>query len=123
VNSTHRLCSVRSPLESLGEVLEIRLEGLAVVLPRLPIDARGSILLRCQVRCPQSFDVVDVVVERSEPLFLVPSCCLTYPLKRAGRAFPALSPERVALGRVPLGQLPSLLRLRCRSLGFVSASL
>src|SRR5580693_2269809 len=119
VNSTHRLCSVRSTLESLGEVLEIRLEGLAVVLPRLPIDARGRILLRCQVRCPQSFDVVNVVVERSEPLFLVPSCCLTYPLQRAWRAFPALSPGRVTLERVPLGQLPSLLRFRCRSLGFV----
>ena len=38
--------------------------------------------------------------------------CLTYPLERAGRAGPALCPGRVALGRVPLGQLPSLHRLR-----------
>jgi hypothetical protein len=40
-------------------------------------------------------------------------------LKRAGRASPALSPERVALGRVPLGQSPSLHRLRCRFPGLV----
>src|SRR5580692_1361388 len=119
VNSTHRPCSVRSPLESLGEVLEVRLEGLAVVLPRLAIDSRGRILLRCQVRCPQSFDVVDVVVERSEPLFLISSCCLTYSLQRAWRAFPALRPGRVTLERVPLGQLPSLPHFRGRSLGFV----
>src|SRR5262249_48995175 len=51
--------------------------------------------------------------------FLVLACCLPYPLERAERAFPALSPERVAFGRVPLGQLPSLRRLRCRSLGLV----
>src|SRR5580700_2260180 len=119
VHPADRLCSVGSPLESKGEILEVRLEGLAVVLPRLSVHARSRVLLNRQERYPQSFDVVNVVEERSEPLFLVPSCCLTYPLKRAGRAFPALSPERVALGRVPLGPSPSLHCLRCRSLGFV----
>src|SRR4029077_9253550 len=119
VHPTYRPCSVGSPLESMGEVLEVRLEGLAVVLPRFSVHARSRILLNRQERYPQSFDVINMVEERSEPLFLVPSCCLTYPLKRAGRAFPALSPERVALGRVPLGPFPLLRRLRCRSLGFV----
>ena len=69
--------------------------------------------------CPQSLDVVDMVQGRRERLFPILSYCLTYPLERAGHAFPALSPERVALGRVPLGQLPSLHRLRCRSLDLV----
>src|SRR5580700_5958735 len=119
VHPADRLCSVGSPLEPMGEILEVRLEGLAVVLPRFSVHARSCVLLNRQERYPQSFDVVNVVEERSEPLFLVPSCCLTYPLKRAGRAFPALSPERVALGRVPLGPSPSLHCLRCRSLGFV----
>jgi len=37
------------------------------------------------------------------------SCCLTYSLKRAERDLPALSPERVALGRVSLASpLPSI---------------
>src|SRR6266853_5693399 len=103
----------------MGEILEVRLKVLAVVLPGLPVDARRRILLNCKVCCAQSFDVVDVVQKRGEPLFLILSCCLPYPLKRAGRAFPALSPERVALGRVPLGPFPLLRRLRCGSLGFV----
>ena len=44
---------------------------------------------------------------------------LTYPLERAGRASPALRPERVAPERVPLGRPPSLHRLRGRSPGVV----
>jgi len=87
-----------------------------------PVIAEMAQQDRAQVRCSQSFDVVDVVQERCEPLFLILSCCLscclTYPLERAGRAFRALSPERVALGRVPLGAFPLLRRLRCRFLGF-----
>ena len=51
--------------------------------------------------------------------FLSLPCCLTYPLERAGHACPALRPERVALERVPLGQPPSLHRLRRRFLGLV----
>ena len=37
---------------------------------------------------------------------------LSYPLKRTGHASPALCPERVLLKQVPLGQSPSLHRLR-----------
>ncbi len=37
---------------------------------------------------------------------------LTYPLKRTGRACPALCPEHVLLKRIPLGQPPSLRGLR-----------
>src|SRR5262249_30320835 len=118
-NPTYRPCSVGSSLESLGEILEVGLEGLAVVLPRLAIDGRRRILLNRQVRGAPSFDVVDVVQERSEPLSPILSGCLTYPLERAERAVPALSPERVALGQVSRGQLPSLRRLRYRSLGLV----
>jgi hypothetical protein len=87
--------------------------------PLLSVHACSRVLLNCRVRCPQSINVIDVLVERSEPLFPISPCCLTYPLERAECIFPALSPERVTLGRVPLGQPPSLRRLRCRSLGFV----
>ncbi len=99
--------------------MEVFLKGLSVLLPRLAVYARGSAPLHFQVRCSQPFHVIDVVQERGEPLFLIVLCCLTYSLKRAERALPALSPERVALGRVPLGQPPSLHRLRSRSLGLV----
>ena len=49
----------------------------------------------------------------------IPACCLTYPLKRAGHAAPALSPGHVTLGRIPLGQPPSLHHLLSLSPGFV----
>src|SRR6266536_1173389 len=45
------------------------------------------------------------------PLTPSPAGCLTYPLKRAGHAAPALSPGHVTLGRLSLGQSPSLHRL------------
>ena len=47
------------------------------------------------------------------------TCCLPYSLQRTGRAGPALCPGRVLLGRVPLGQSPSLHRLRRRLPGLV----
>ena len=92
---------------TVGEILEIRLKVLAVVLPRLSVYACCRILLNRKKRCPQSINVV-VVEERSEPLLPISTCCLTYPLERAEHIFPALSPERVTLGRVPLGHLPSV---------------
>ena len=54
-----------------------------------------------------------------KPLPPIPLGSLTYPLERRSRAFPALSPARAALGRVPLGRPPSLHPLRRRLPGFV----
>jgi hypothetical protein len=59
------------------------------------------------------------VQERREPQFLILTCCLTYPLHRTGRVFPARCPGRVLLGQVPFGQTPSLHPLRCRLSGVV----
>src|SRR2546429_3319282 len=56
----------------------------------------------------QSFRVVDVVQERREPQLLILLCCLTYPLERARRVFPARCPGRVLLEQVPFGQTFSL---------------
>ena len=72
-----------------------------------------------RVHCPQPLDGVDVVRERGKPLLPVPACCLTYPLERVGHAGLALHPGRGALERVPLGQAPSLPRLRGRFRGVV----
>lgn len=57
--------------------------------------------------------------QRREPLFPVPSCCLTYPLDAIRRNGPALCPDAVTVGRVPLGQPASLRRLRHRFRGVV----
>ena len=49
------------------------------------------------------------------PLF----CCLTYPLQRAVRVFPARCPGRVLLWQFPFGQTSSLHPFRVRLPGFV----
>src|SRR6266478_6490194 len=112
VHPTYWLRSVRSSLPPMGEVLEIVLEGLAVVPPRLSIDAGRGFLLQTEVGHAQRFQVVDVVQERREPQLLILTCCLTYPLQRTGRVFPARCPGRVLLGQVPFGQTASLHPLR-----------
>src|SRR2546426_731468 len=119
VRSPDRLRSVRPSLEPSGQVLEMLFQPLSVVLPRHAIDARRRVSLQRVVRGAQPLDVVDVVQERREPLLPVPFGCLAHPLERARRACPARCPERDTLRRVPLGQPPSLPRLRGRLLGLV----
>src|SRR5437773_2873182 len=116
---THRLRSVRSALQPFGKVLEIPLQFLAVVPPRLPVHARRRFLLQAEVGHAQRFQVIDVVQERREPQLLILSCCLTYPLQRTGRIFPARCPGRVLLWQVPFGQTLSLHPLRHRLPGVV----
>src|ERR1700694_6148130 len=94
-------------------------DGLTVVPPRLSIDTGRGFLLQTEVGHAQHFQVVDVVQERREPQLLILTCCLTYPLQRTGRVFPARCPGRVLLGQVPFGQTPSLHPLRCRLPGVV----
>src|SRR5690606_20243767 len=114
---------IRPSLQSIGQVSEVFLQPLAVVPPRLPIHARRGFPLQREVRRSQCFQVVDVMQERRELRFPILSCCLTYSLERTLHAGSALSPRRVLLSRVPLGQAPSLHSLRHRRLGFVRALL
>ena len=116
---THRLRSVRSALQPFGKVLEVPLQFLAVVPPRLPVHARRRFLLQAEVSHAQRFEVIDVVQERREPQLLILSCCLTYALQRTGRVFPARCPGRVLLWQVPFGQTASLHPFRHRLPGFV----
>src|SRR5271157_1857995 len=110
---------VRPSPQPLRELPEVLLQLLAVVPPRLAVDARCGVPLQCEVRLAQTIDVVDVMQERGEALLPVLPGYLPYPRERAVRTDPALRPERVALLRAPLGRGPSLHRLRPRSLGFV----
>src|SRR6266436_272570 len=119
IHPTHRLRSVRSSLQPFGKVLEIPLQFPAVVPPRLSVHARRGFLLQTEVGHAQRFQVIDMVQERREPQLLILSCCLTYPLQRTRRVFPARCPGRVLLRRVPFGQTPSLHPLRRRLPGVV----
>src|SRR5690606_28037172 len=123
VHPANRLCPIRSALQPIGQVLEICLQRLTVVLPRLPVHAGCGLPLQREVSRSQCFRVVDVVQERRELRFPILACCLTYPLERTLHAGSALCPRRVLLSRVPLGQVPSLHSLRHQSLGFVRALL
>src|SRR6516165_1658304 len=119
VHPPHRLGSVRSSLQPLGEIPEVVLQGLPVVPPRLPVHARRGFLLQAAVGQAERVRVVDVVKERREPQPLIAFGCLTYPLQRTGRVAPARCPGRVLLRQVPFGQTPSLRPLRCRWPGVV----
>src|SRR6266481_3386897 len=119
IHPTHRLRSVRPSLQPFGKVLEIPLQLLTVVPPRLPVHARRGFLLQTEVSHAQRFQVIDVVQERREPQLLILLCCLTYPLERVRRVFPARCPGRVLLQQVPFGQTVSLHPLRNRLPGIV----
>src|SRR5882762_1419424 len=119
IHPTHRLRSVRSSLQPFGKILEIFLQLLPVVPPRLPVHARRGFLLQREVGHAQRFQVVDVVQERREPQLLILCCCLTYPLQRTRRVFPTRCPGRVLLWQVPFGQPSSLRPLRNRLPGVV----
>src|SRR5258707_7722956 len=116
---THRLRSIRSSLQPFGKILEIHLQLLAVVPPRLPVHTGSGFLLQSEVGHSQCFQVVDVVQERREPQLLILSCCLLYPLQRTGRVGPTRCPGRVLLWQVPFGQTLSLRPLRRRLSGIV----
>jgi len=109
VHPTHRLRPVRSALQSMGEALEILLKGLAVMPPRLTVYTSRRMPLQLEVGKPQSVDPVDVMQQSGELHILVQCCRLSYQRQLTGRVHPALSPERVLLAQVPLGQtLPSI---------------
>src|SRR2546430_3099011 len=105
------------------EILEVLLQFLAVVPPRLPVHTWRGFVLQTEVGHRKRFEVVDVVQKRREPQLLILLCCLTYPLQRTGRVFPARCPGRVLLWQVPFGQPSSLHPLRRRWSGVVQGLL
>src|SRR5271170_4822637 len=119
VHPTYRLGSVGAAFEPFGELLEMLLQCLAVVPPRLTVHPRSRFLLQAEVSRTQGVQVVDVVQQRGEPHRPIFLCRLTYPLERTVHAVPALYPERVLLWQVPFGQAPSLHPLRHRCSGLV----
>src|SRR5215471_423191 len=108
VHPANRLGPVRSSLQPLREIPEVRFQFLAVVPPRLSVHARCGFPLQTEVSHCQRVQVVDMVQERGEPHLLILLCCLTYPPQRTGRVAPARCPGRVLLWQVPFGQTPSL---------------
>src|SRR5438445_506531 len=109
IHSTHRLRSVRSSLQPFDKILEVSLQLLAVVPPRLPVHTGRSFLLQTEVGHAQCFQVVDVVQKRREPQLLILSCCLTYRSSALGASFRLGVRDAFCCGRFPLAKpLPSI---------------
>src|SRR5207253_2116873 len=76
-----------NPLHGSGQ-LEIPLQLLTVVSPRLPVRARRGFFLQREVGHAQRFQVIDVVQKRREPQLPILLCCLTVarsPVKQQSR--------------------------------------
>ena len=119
VHPSNRPGPVCATLQPFGQVLEVFLQTLPVMLPRLTVHTGGGFLLQREVGRAQRVQVIDMVQERREPRLPVLPCHFTYPFERTGRAVSALCPRRVLLNRVPFGQTPSLHSLRRRLPGLV----
>jgi hypothetical protein len=102
------------------KILELLLQAFArVLLPRHPVDSGRGIPSQSEQRLSEPVNG-DVVKKRSELCLPVLPCYLPYTVQRIRHVMiPALSPGRVLLVRVPLGQAPSLHDLRPRFPGFV----
>jgi len=114
VGSTGGLSPVGAALEPFGKLLEVGLQVLPIVAPRLPVYAGGGFPLKAKVGLPQRIRVVEVVHQRREPQPFILLGCTTYPPERLLHASPALCPGRGLFWRVPFGQPPSLPPLRGR---------
>lgn len=101
---------IRSAYESIGQVLEICLRILPIVLLRLTIYAFGGVVLETIERLPESVYVVDMMPERSELGSFARGSYPPYTRQLALQTYPALSPEPGLLARILLGQSPSLHR-------------
>ena len=120
VRSSYRLRAVGSASHSIRHLGQMRLQFLAVVLPRLAVHAWCRITFQLVERRPQRINGIDVVQQRGESCSsFLPFGCLPYPPQRRLHALPTLRSERGGLWRVPLGQPPSLQPLRRSSPSFV----
>ena len=82
-----------NPLHGSGQ-LEIPLQLLTVVSPRLPVRARRGFFLQREVGHAQRFQVIDVVQKRREPQLPILLCCLTVARSPVNASTP---PSRAAL--------------------------
>src|ERR1700674_2008901 len=112
VHPSHRLWAVRTSPHPIRQRDQVRLQSLAVVLPRLAVHAWCRITFQLVERRPERVNRIDVVQQRGESHSLLLFCCLPYPPQCRMHARPTLCSERGGLWRVSLRQPPSLRSLR-----------
>src|SRR5664280_2320866 len=110
---------VGAAVDPTVQILEVGHQVLPVGTPRHAVCARSGPWVQRPIGCPQTIQR-DVVKQRCEPRFPVLLCNSAHTSQRTGRVnITALSPRRVVLVRVPLGQPPFLHQLRHRLPGLV----
>ncbi len=112
VGPPHRPGSVGSASQPRRQICQVRLQILAVAVPRHAVHPRGGVALQAEVGLPETIHTVDVVPERRELPLPISNRCLAHPVKRLLQVGPALRPGPGGLARVALGQPPSLHPLR-----------
>jgi hypothetical protein len=105
-------------MDSGVQIPKVLLEIQSVIPPRDPVDPRGHVRADRPIRLPQTLDA-DVVKQRGEPHIIVLPRRLAHTIQITGHAQSGTASGACFTGRVPLGQAPSLPRLRSRHGGFV----
>jgi len=101
--------------QSARQVVQVSLQLLPVVGPRLAVHPGRRVAFEREVGRFESFDRVDMVHQRGEPGLPVALCRLSYAIERAVHVVgPARCPGRVRSNAISLGSRPSLHRLRRR---------
>src|SRR6516225_1888770 len=117
-DSTRRLCSICSTMNSPMQVGKPCLQVSSIFFPRHPIHSRRRLFLQAVIARPEQVNAY--VVQQSCELELpVLPCCFAHTLQPTWPGFPARSPVQVRLPRVLLGLCPSLRNLRQRFFAFV----
>ena len=117
-DSSRRLRSICSTMDSPMEIAQPRLHVFSILLPRHPVHSRRRLFLQAVIARPEQVNAY--VVQQSCELELpVLPCCFAHTLQPTWPGFPARSPVQVRLPRVLLGLCPSLRNLRQRFFAFV----
>src|SRR5215469_5488419 len=112
-DSARRLRSIGPTMDSAFQVGEPALQALSILCPSHPVHSGRRLPFQAMVALPQQ--VSGHMVQQGGELQLpILACRLTHTLQPAWPARPARCLARVRLGRVLLGQRPSLRSLRGR---------
>src|SRR6516225_448942 len=117
-DSTRRLCSICSTMNSPMQVGEPYLQVSSIFFPRHPIHSWRRLFLQAVIARPEQVDAHVVQQSRELPLPILPGY-FPHTLQPLWPAFPALCPAQVRLLRVLLGLRPFLRNLRWRCAAFV----
>ena len=75
-----RLRSVRAPVNTGMQILEVALQVPPILLPRHTVHARRGLRVQRPISRPEAIDI-NVMQERGEPRFPVLPCCLAHAIQ------------------------------------------